>query len=101
MVGNGRRRLRRVVADAISDVAGARPVRQHGRIAVELVADDDVQLPDGLQATGDGFIHCDFGRDVRADSAGLFGRDLFKAGDELGEPFDEIRRHFVFQEGRP
>ena len=47
-IGWGRRRRGCLVTGAVSDVAGARPVRQYAGVAVEFVADDDVELADGL-----------------------------------------------------
>ena len=58
-IGYDQRRRGRIVADAVSDVAGARPVRQYAGVAIEFVADDDVELADG-------FVERDFDGDVRA-----------------------------------
>ena len=85
LVGSGRRRLRCVVADAISDVAGARPV-EYARGAVEFVAITTSSWCTACRPR-DGFVERDFGGDVGAYSGGLFGRSLFKLGG-----------HFEFQE---
>lgn len=88
-----------VVGFAIGDVAGARPVGQCGRVAVEFVANQGVQLADGLQSASDGFVHLDFGCDVDANGGGFLGGRLLEIGDQLVQPLDEVGGHFVFQKG--
>ena len=81
-------------------MAGARPVRQRRRVAVELVANDYVELANGLQAARDSFVERDFSRYVRTHRDRFFRRSFLEIGDKLVEPFEKVAGHFKFEKIR-